>query len=601
MLTSRTVPIAGPWPPPTTPIAWRFRSLRDLPIEPPRDLWARTSAGIEREASRHGRPVARRATSDRGGRSRLPVGAMAGVAVVAVVVGATALSGGWLDQPVIPAATSSVAAAASPDVALSTFGPAATPILVAAGSVGWVHSLDDGAYAYNVSPVDHVCPVEDQPGCAALDDDAAKRIVLTSTPRTIIGSPTDDQAVVVGSDGSGADQVTIMSLAGRRASPEPTPSETATPTETAKPTATPAPTDTATPSETASVEPSDTPSATASADPSADPGATEVPSSKPDATPETPAPTPTPEPTAAPTPRPTPESTPVVTASPQATATAIAIATGVTVVGQSAAFSADGSWFAFTARPADGSAGPDIYVWHMGDETARRLTHDGGTVFASWSGDKVVASRLIRTTSMDDGVPRASDAPSTLVITPTSLILDPRTGKVTGDPMDLWRPVVDPTNRFAVAWSGSVLTDAAGTAQAPGTGQLILTSWLADADTSATRSKVPGGKDPMADFDIRWNEDGQWLAIWTADPSDPSIGRLSLFKLDRGSGTLVRPDGAPTDVPALPGFSIGDGRLAWVTPHGQDAEGSKVQVVAWSGNDVGAVESVPGEDVVVVR
>ena len=58
---------------------------------------------------------------------------------------------------------------------------------------------------------------------------------------------------------------------------------------------------------------------------------------------------------------------------------------------------------------------------------------------------------------------------------------------------------------------------------------------------------------------------------------------------------------APTDVPALPGFSIGDGRLAWVTPHGQDAEGSRVQVVAWSGDSVGAVESVPGEDVVVVR
>ena len=84
-------------------------------------------------------------------------------------------------------------------------------------------------------------------------------------------------------------------------------------------------------------------------------------------------------------------------------------------------------------------------------------------------------------------------------------------------------------------------------------------------------------------------------------PTDPTIGRLSLYRLDRGSGALERPKGAPTDVPALPGFSIGDGRLAWVTPHGQDAEGSKVQVVAWSGDGVGAVESVPGEDVVVVR
>ncbi len=89
--------------------------------------------------------------------------------------------------------------------------------------------------------------------------------------------------------------------------------------------------------------------------------------------------------------------------------------------------------------------------------------------------------------------------------------------------------------------------------------------------------------------------------MWTADAADPSIGRLTLFHLDPETGTLRHPDGAPTDVPALPGFSIGDGRLAWVTPHGQDAEGSRVQIVAWSGDGVGSVESVPGEDVVVVR
>ena len=79
------------------------------------------------------------------------------------------------------------------------------------------------------------------------------------------------------------------------------------------------------------------------------------------------------------------------------------------------------------------------------------------------------------------------------------------------------------------------------------------------------------------------------------------MGRLTLLRLDREAGRLLRPDGAPTDVPALPGFSIGEGRLAWVTPHGQDGEGSRVQVVAWSGDGVGAIESVPGEDVVVVR
>ena len=57
----------------------------------------------------------------------------------------------------------------------------------------------------------------------------------------------------------------------------------------------------------------------------------------------------------------------------------------------------------------------------------------------------------------------------------------------------------------------------------------------------------------------------------------------------------------PSCVPALPGFSIGEGRLAWATPRGQGGEGSRIQVAAWSETDVGIVESSPGEDPVVIR
>ena len=37
------------------------------------------------------------------------------------------------------------------------------------------------------------------------------------------------------------------------------------------------------------------------------------------------------------------------------------------------------TWFAFTARPSDGSGGPDIYVWQVGDAAAQR-DHDGPRV-----------------------------------------------------------------------------------------------------------------------------------------------------------------------------------------------------------------------------
>jgi hypothetical protein len=59
-----------------------------------------------------------------------------------------------------------------------------------------------------------------------------------------------------------------------------------------------------------------------------------------------------------------------------------------------------------------------------------------------------------------------------------------------------------------------------------------------------------------------------------------------------------------TDVPALAGFSIGDRRLAWATPPGQDGDGSRLQVLAWNGDDSGLVVSEPGsgsDPIVVVR
>jgi hypothetical protein len=58
------------------------------------------------------------------------------------------------------------------------------------------------------------------------------------------------------------------------------------------------------------------------------------------------------------------------------------------------------------------------------------------------------------------------------------------------------------------------------------------------------------------------------------------------------------------DVPALAGFSIGDGRLVWATPPGQGGEGSRVVVLAWSGDDSGRIESAPGKGsapVVVIK
>ena len=228
-------------------------------------------------------------------------------------------------------------------------------------------------------------------------------------------------------------------------------------------------------------------------------------------------------------------------------------------------------------------------MWRVGDDAARPLTKDHRTVFSSWQGDRIIASRP------DDGASATTD------VAARTVAIEPASGVETSLTVPFWRPTLDPTGRFAVVWDGTVRTDAAGLETVPATGGLRLIRWPADDAPATAGTPIAGERQEIGDFDVRWDESGTWVAVWTADATDPTIGRLSLLHLDPETGTLRRPEGAPTDVPALPGFSIGDGRLAWVTPHGQDAQGSRVQIVAWSGDGVGSVESVPGVDVVVVR
>ncbi|HEX5147868.1 MAG TPA: hypothetical protein VFW02_02220, partial [Candidatus Limnocylindrales bacterium] len=99
----------------------------------------------------------------------------------------------------------------------------------------------------------------------------------------------------------------------------------------------------------------------------------------------------------------------------------------------------------------------------------------------------------------------------------------------------------------------------------------------------------------------RWDDTGSWLAIWIADPVNPGLGRLSLLHFDPYTGMLDRPVGAPQDVTALEGFSIGLGRLAWVSPPGQGGEGSRIQIAAWADGQVGSIESIPVDGAIVVQ
>ena len=183
--------------------------------------------------------------------------------------------------------------------------------------------------------------------------------------------------------------------------------------------------------------------------------------------------------------------------------------------------------------------------------------------------------------------------------------IDPSTGEESAAG-DVWRPVVDPTRSRAIGWNGLARSvgrrrdvdarqrharaarlerPAARTSEGNGQGDALVV-----ADTAS------------AGFDVRWDEAGDWVAIWVADPGDPSVGRLSLYQVDTARGQAGAPQGRPDRCARpCPGFSIGEGRLAWATPPGQDGEGSRVQIVAWNEDGVGSIETAPGEDVVIIR
>ena len=166
---------------------------------------------------------------------------------------------------------------------------------------------------------------------------------------------------------------------------------------------------------------------------------------------------------------------------------------GVIAAGAPAAWSPDGTILAFSARPADGSTGPDVYIWRVGAAAAKALTKDHHSYFASWDGQRIVISRTstatagARNTSSHPsgghdsatGTPAGpAAAASTLSVAATTMLVDPATGAAQRVALDdAWLPAVDPTGHLVVFWSGTL------TAHGPTVdltaGSLFITDWSA--------------------------------------------------------------------------------------------------------------------------
>jgi hypothetical protein len=506
-----------------------------------------------------------------------------------------------------------------------------TPLIVNS-EVTWVVTKGPTGLSLVTANVNKVCPMGDEPDCAPLVGISRGLANLPTVPKSVVLSPSNgSQAIAIGPTlnraGTSLYVLTVPVLPSPSAAPSASSAVASSPP--ASPSGGPAATPTPKASETS-------PAATSSPSPAltptlASPSAVSSPSP------------------AGSSSAPSASLPPLGTPAPSAAA-ALAIVSNVTLVGDEAAYSPDGQWFAFSARPAGTSTGPDIYVWQATWPAAQPITSDHASVFSGWVDGRILASRAVpiladaspspgasgnpqssptgappgttspspRAPSPSPTTPPASASPGAsldgsalvapspatsagppLLARPAAYLIDPTSGQATRiNGLDGWRPVVDPSRTWVAYWAGTLVFDPVSGVWQPFQGGLQVASWSAvtaapDGQTGAAAAHALP-LSGVTDWDVRWDQKGEHLGVWIADTDNPGLGRLSLLTIDQGSG--VASSASPSlllATPALRGFALSDGQLVWATPPGQDGLGSHLSVLAWTGPNAGKTSVQP--------
>jgi hypothetical protein len=477
------------------------RLLRGLgQISPPRDLGARTSAALDREVLRHpgsfgGGRVLWPAGSAPG--RRTVAGTSAAVTLAVVFVGALSVLSG------LPLAV--------PDP--TRLRP--TPLAVPGQAFAYVGAGPNGLAVYRTS-VDRVCPLSATDCVEQHDEGALLALSRPMLPSSLALSPSGERLAISAHDAEGQEDVFAVVLMAPATTPTPAiGAATATPAGPPATSSAVAPPQSTSPDTEPSQNVAPTPVlATISVPPALSPAFT------------------------------TPADSPLPTS---AALTIVAILEDVRAAGAAPAWSADGSTLAFSAMPADGRHGPDLYVWQPGDQTARAVTSDHATYFASWSGERVVVSR-VSVEPATEGSAQVADA--------ETLVIEPQTGHevaVEGPPM--WLPQVNGPRSHAVFWHGTL--EWTGTIARPATGELFLIDWrLLDPFVAGQPTDTPSPTAPAASdepTDEPTPEPSQ-----TAEPTEPAEATPTTPATRPSSGLLtLPPDVLPTEPPGSPAPASG--------------------------------------------
>jgi hypothetical protein len=504
--------------------------LRSLPTpEPPRDLWARTSAGLDSVD----RTAAQRSASPFGFLSarRTMVGSAAAAGLAIVVVGAVVLTGTLGSGGSSPAATGALAVA-SP--APSAAGQA-EPLTVVDGTTYWVAPVNG---LYQITGGSTRC-TGTAANCAVTNGNGTLLGSIASTSSvSVVIAPGAKQAAVWT-----ADKIVVLPLTAT--APKTVSLDLLTPRPAASTAAaTAAPAGTAAQPSSASSEPDVSGLAT------------------------------TPAPSAVTTAAATPHATPPVSGAAQPTA----ILDGYKIVGRDPQFSPDGQWIAFSARPSDLKSGSDVFIWRTGWDSARAITTNHMDLFAGWFGKSVLVSEFVPVVGP---VPTAgSNLKPASPMTAISYIYDPANASIGRIDRPMLLPVADPSNRYLVYWSGTVRFNAATGLWEAGQGDLYFESWsslvvvtaefgdapapapvppaadttLVPADTdSATPTPTVAPAPPpsgtvlpvakaagsVRNWTIRWDGAGSHVAVWVADSGSTSVGLVAVFAFDPSTGQIL--------------------------------------------------------------
>jgi putative zinc finger protein/WD40 repeat protein len=392
---------------------------------PPRDLWARTSTALDREVARWPYRYPRAGRGAFGAPRPGPAGAMVTIIAALGVVSALTV------MQLAPATR----------VSTPTGAVKPTPFTVADQSLAFIGAGAADLAVYRTS-VSQVCPPT-APDCFEHPILVREPVSISSRihPRTVALSPNGERLAFVGDDVD-RDVIAVVMLPSDRSGPGPQSGQSHGQSQNNRPDETEGAMAGATRGPDSS-PPSLAPISTT------EPGSSDVPSSNVPASP--------------------PDLSPSVTTPPASAVaglTVLAIIENVQSAGAPPAWSANGEVLAFSAMPSDGSQGPDVYVWQPGDERARAITTDHASFFASWSGRRVVASRI---KGLDEALIRGPVNVATVVIDPATL----EERRVYGPQM--WLPVVDPDRSRAVVWYGTLEHD--GLLPLPRHGALYLVDW----------------------------------------------------------------------------------------------------------------------------